>query len=65
MTGDLLPRLERQITRMRSARHRDEVALGLLVECAQRLAQLDGREPASDIARDRDMVAQAQAGQLL
>lgn len=65
MTGDLLPRLERQIGRMRSARHRDEVALGLLVECAQRLAQLDGQEPASDIARDRDMVAQAQAGQLL
>lgn len=49
---------------MRSARHRDEVALGLLVECAQRLAQLDGQEPVSDIARDRDMVAQAQAGQL-
>lgn len=64
MTADLLPRLERQITRMRSSRHRDEVALGLLVECAQRLAQLEGQQSASNIAQDRDMLAQAKAGQL-
>jgi len=64
VTGDLLPRLERQIRRMRSARHRDEVALGLLVECAQRLAQLEGQQPVSDIAQDRDTLAQAKAGQL-
>lgn len=54
----------RQAYSTRSAAHTTAPLLTGLPESLERLAQLNA-QPASDIAWDRDMVAQAQAGQLL
>lgn len=65
MTTDLPERLAQHTRRMRSAYTCDRVALALLEECGLRIAQLEAQlAPVSDIANDRDMVAQAKAGQL-
>lgn len=68
MSTDLPERLAQHTRRMRSSRAHDRVALALLEECGLRIAQLEAQlapAPVSNIANDRDMVAQARAGQLL
>jgi len=67
VTTDLPERLAQHTRRMRSAYTCDRVALTLLEECGLRIAQLEAQlapAPTSDIVSDRDMVAQAKAGQL-
>lgn len=62
---DLPQRLAQHTRRMRSAYTCDRVSLELLEACGLHIARLEARlSPGSNIANDRDMVAQAKAGQL-